>query len=222
MRRLRLSILAVFHAFMCSALIYFGSIESAIFRYGPVGDPLFRKNVLVDEFKVGITIYSTNRLMTSCVNELQSILQQWAASENRLAFANKCHTFSQQVLSTAPFNSLAWIVSATSSQQLGDMVAMNKALVTAQRIAPNEQWLAIGRYQLAVDNVGSLSDEAKSAYDSDLSLLAQSNFGVRAIAQRYVGNPDFREHITNIVSKLPEKTQKRFLNSVRTAIKNAN
>ena len=222
MRRKSYFFASVLHVAAFFVACYFGLIESSVLKYGPLQDQTFRKRVMDVPVGVGFSNYSENRLLSNCLNGLNAFDQKLATAPDKATFSGICKQYSKLIAEKSPFNSLAWTVAASSSQQIGDMVAMNTALVRAQRIAPNEQWLAIGRYQLAVDNVGSLSDEAKSAYDSDLALLAQSKFGVRAIAQRYVSNPDFREHIINIVSTLPEQTQKRFLNSVRAAVKNAN
>jgi len=212
-------------AWHLSALLfagYLGEVEGSVFQYGPVQDLTFRKRALESAVDIGYSYYSTNRFLNSCLNGLRSFEQQLATDADRDAFATICRQKSDRILRFAPFNPLASTVKATAAQQLGDFSDMNTSLAKGQRIAPNEQWLAIGRYQLAVENVGSLSAEAKIAYNADLALLAQSKFGVRAIAQRYVSDPDFRENITNIVSTLPDETQKRFLNSVRTVLKNAN
>ena len=218
MRRMIYLVMMFIHLSVCLVFGFFGLKETAIFSYGPAGDPGFRQRVMDGAVDLGYSHYSTSRLLSNCISGLQSFAQQLATKDDQAAYSNKCKDFSEDVIQNSPFNSLAWTVTAISAQQNGDSTAMNTSLVHAQQTAPNEQWLAIYRYQLAVDNVETLNPEAKIAYDADLALLAQSRFGVRAIANRYVNKPDFREHITDIVSKLPSDTQKRFLNSVRAVI----
>lgn len=222
MRRLFFFSLFLFHGCLASGISYLGLRESSVFNYGPERDPSFRERVLGGSVSTGISNYSSNRLLINCVSGLRSFRQRLAPIDNRDAFAGKCRTFAEQVRENAPLNSLSWVVTAISSQQIGDINAMNTGLVNSQRTAPNEQWLAIGRYHLSVEHAEALTPEAKSAYQADLALLAQSRFGVRAIAGRYVSNPEFREQITDIVSKLPSDTQNRFLNSIRAVMNNQN
>jgi hypothetical protein len=222
MRRTLFLLAAALHLCILVLVGNLAARESAIFDYGPVQDSGFRSKALTNTLDTGYSHYSAMRLMSSCASSLSSFEQQLARPQDQTAFAQKCKSFADAIIQTAPHHSFAWIVSAMSAQQAGDLGAMNAGLLKSQMIAPNEQWLAISRYQLASEHLDSLTPEAIAAYDADLALLAQSTFGVRAIAERYVSNPDFRDRITGIVSNLPNDTQRRFLNSVKTVIKNNN
>ena len=167
----------------------------------------------------GLSAYSKRQLLDSCFAIMKLPIYKLYPEERRHAFATQCRDNANTIAVTMPTNSVAWIISAMASAELGDIASMNTALVRSQRSAPNEQNIAEIRVDLAENHYAELSAETRDANQRDLALLASSYNGARTIAGRYIKDQAFRERITTVVSSMPADVQKRFLGNVRRAAK---
>jgi ATP/maltotriose-dependent transcriptional regulator MalT len=139
----------------------------------------------------------------------------------RMFALGHCWSFAAQTLEQMPSYSYGWYTLALFQLSLGDLESGLQSLSQSQRAGRNEQWVAERRVHLGELVLSELDPETRAGHDADLTMLAQSNRGVRSIAQRYIKNEEFRGRITAIVETLPEETQVRFVSRVRAAAREA-
>ena len=165
----------------------------------------------------GPSIASRRQFLSDCLEAMDGFFAVGQFPEDRAAVAQYCGTVAERIAKQSPTDALAWLVYARSRAEASDIVEMNSALLTSQRVSQNEQWIAELRVRLAEAQFAELSAEVAARHAADLALLVRSTRGIAAIAGRYVSVPAFRERIIAIVETLPEMDQQRFLNRVREA-----
>lgn len=163
------------------------------------------------------SVLGQRNLMQQCDASLRSRFSRRLPEEPRQRLQTNCLELADQVSAEAPSSTFAWYVGALAAAQLGDMSGFNSRHYRSQVAGPWEQWAAERRVDLAEDYFSDLDPQVLERHLGDLTLLAQSNRGVRSIASRYVSDPDFRERITLIVETLPQDIQQRFLSNVQRA-----
>jgi len=164
-----------------------------------------------------LSIYSNRFLLNDCLEAIAGPVGMAQPSGRRIAMLKNCQSLAENAASSNPTFALAWYIAAYSSAELKQYELFNYQLAAAQKTAPNEQWLATLRVNLAEDNLSRLSAEARAGNDADLKLLVRSRLGVASIASRYVAQTNFRERITSIVETMSNAEQTRFVNYVRAA-----
>ncbi len=209
--------LLLFHLALVGAGAAVGTIETRAYLAGgitPAGgfDELARG--IPDG---GVSVASRKLTLTRCLDAMASLVARVQPTARRRAVQRNCLQISDAFVVQEPTNSLAWYVGAFAAGALSDTVGMATRLGEAQRTGPSEQWLAQMRVELAEENYAVLPASVREGQDRDLTLLALSRDGVASIAQRYVGQVDFRSRITRLVEQLPQAEQQRFLGYVKQA-----
>lgn len=155
--------------------------------------------------------------INDCMQVTSGFFGRAQPTQRRSAAVENCALLADRIIAGSPAHGYAWLLRATTAKEYGVWSQFNNALFQSQRVNPSEQWLAELRVQLFEDHFENLSDAARRAEASDLTMLVQSRRGIRSIANRYVDNEAFRERITSIVEALPPEVQARFVNTVRHA-----
>lgn len=137
----------------------------------------------------------------------------------RIDMVSHCRAVADAIAASAPTTSLAWLVGARASSQLGDWSGFNDRLLRSQLTGPTEQWIAELRVGLSEDNHDRLDERTRASSERDLRMLIGSLSGIYALTQRYLDDPTFRERITAIVESMPEASQNRFLSVLRRQIR---
>lgn len=166
----------------------------------------------------GLGITSRSELLFSCQKTLRSeksleLRYMRNASFNELvAF---CREVAENIAKASPNFSMAWALATDAAARQLDWTNMNRYLVLSQHSAPNEQWIARYRFQIANDVVEHLTTEARKSYDQDLRLLILSNKGTPYLAQQYLLDPGFRKRLGTILSEMDEFEQRRFVETLQ-------
>jgi hypothetical protein len=168
----------------------------------------------------GAMVISLQDCITA-MNQSKSLEMLYVPAPDREALYSGCNDLASNVRAQSPANGLAWLAGAHASLLTGDLTGFNADLATSQMVTPTEQWIAEQRVQLAEDNLEKLDGAALAAHDADLHMLVSGGIGLRSLAQRYMRDEAFRQRIAAIVETMPLENQQRFLNSLRSAIRNA-
>ncbi len=179
----------------------------------------FYESILAGENTFGPSSYSKMLALKDCSYGLQPIVINIRGAENTARFAAVCLKTAAEITQTMPTNSYAWYVKAQAAVQLNDADNFRTSYLNSFLTGPHEQWITVQRVDLAENNFDKLTPDMLAAHEKDIALLALSSNGVRAIARRYVSDVNFRDRVTDIVAKLPDANQRRFLNLVRRAAK---
>jgi hypothetical protein len=161
--------------------------------------------------------YSKSAVLDACYATMGSTYAQAQPTPRWTALNEACRDIARGIIREVPDHAYGWLVLAQAAAGLGDAEALNAALVASRKDAPNEVWLASRRATLAQAHAAELSASAAAAYDADLRLLVSSKTGLRAVAQRYVEQPDFRARITAIVEHMSAEDQRRFVAGIHAA-----
>ena len=164
-----------------------------------------------------LSVLGQRYLLNDCMEAISGPAGMAQPTARRMVMLNECQSLAMDIVADTPGFALAWYIGALASLELGQFDKFNFQLAAAQQTAPNEQWLARLRVELAEKNLEHLTLEVRAGNDADLRLLVQSRLGVASIASRYVAQSNFRERITAIVETLGEEEQRRFVSFVRAA-----
>jgi len=171
-----------------------------------------------EDFSLGLSSYSRTLVMKDCFRIVLAYGDLDMIDAAARDIVRTCADRAGEIVADAPSNGFAWLTRAAASARLLKMEDFNLALRNSQLTAPNEQWIARYRVNLAETYFAQLSPAARKAEDADLRLLASSERGVKLIAQRYIASPDFRARITAVVETMPPERQMSFLRSVKRAM----
>lgn len=167
--------------------------------------------------KPGLSVASTRLVLDGCYDALQGVYGRLRPTAERRTVAEKCRDLVATTTTEMPSYSFAWYVGALAAVQLEQPAGLVDALRQSQLTGPTEQWLAELRVALAEDHFQQLPADVRSNNDNDLALLVVSDRGIASIARRYVDDPGFRERIADIVEKLSEHDQQRFISTIELA-----
>jgi len=171
-----------------------------------------------EDFALGLSSYSRTLVMKDCFRIVLAYSDLDMIDAAARGIVQTCADRAGEIVAEAPSNGFAWLTRAAASARLLRMEDFNLALRNSQLTAPNEQWIARYRVNLAETYFAQLNPAARKAEDADLRLLASSERGVKLIAQRYIASPDFRARITAVVETMPPQRQISFLRSVKRAM----
>lgn len=194
--------------------------EAPVLTYGDQQSLATTMAIVAGELGGGFSFYGQKRLMAACMQGMTGLWRTLASPEQRQAHARNCLGYALAYAEGTPVESFTWTVAAQASFILGDNEEMNRYLAFARRSAPNEQWLAGLRVNLAENARDILSESNRREHDQDLALMVMSRQGISSIAHRYWTDEPFRERITTIVERMPQEDQRRFVTSVRRATAN--
>lgn len=187
----------------------------------PVADIRVADDFRQRDFDFGLSSYSKILVLTDCFRVVRIYGASDMMDEAVRNVVTRCADQADDIVSTTPTDSFAWLVHAAASALLLDNENFNISLQKSQLTGPNEQWIARFRVNLAESNVSKLTPRTRQMEDADLGLLASSARGVKLIARRYISDPAFRARITAIVEKLPQDKQVIFLRTVKQSMNSA-
>lgn len=176
-----------------------------------------RINALQREPDIPPSIRSQYAILSSCDGLIGSVLVLTRPPAEQDSFLQACAAWAAAILRVSPANAFAAAVAAESWGGLKNGARFNEDLILAQRMAPNEGWLAALRVAIAERYIEMANATVLDAESADIALLASSYKGVEAIARRFVTTPAFRDRVTSAVETLPPDVQRRFLQSIRRA-----
>ena len=166
---------------------------------------------------IGMSTTSKRLVLDNCLDGVVAVHARTQPPEKRDRVAEECRSVVDEIVARTPAYSYAWYVGAVAASRLGDTKGVVDRLRQSQVTGPTEQWIAELRVGLAETYLADLPVDVRMQHDRDLALLVASDRGVRAIAARYVRDPDFRDRITTIVEQMPQRSQQRFLFNVQRA-----
>jgi len=165
----------------------------------------------------GLSIASARLVLDNCYDAITGVYGRAQPTSRREAVGANCLKQADAITHAMPTHSFAWFVGALAALQLDQAAGFTDRLRQSQVTGPTEQWIAELRVGLAEDHFDLLPDDVRERNDRDLGLLVVSDRGIASIAQRYVDDPAFRERITVIVERLPERDQQRFVSTIEAA-----
>jgi len=168
-------------------------------------------------YRAGPSILSKQLLLETCNEAIAGVYGRLQPTQERTIVLDRCRSYADGVVDQSPSLSFGWYVGALAAASLGDMAGFNARILRSQRTGPSEQWVAELRVRLVETNFGSADQAVLDRHAQDLRLLVRSPRGIASIAQRYVGDPSFRERVTQIVETMSETDQRRFVDTVRRA-----
>jgi hypothetical protein len=155
----------------------------------------------------GLSYASQQLVLGDCLRTLDGLYLRTRPPAERASMARACRTLASAATRATPTSSFAWYALARTAAVLGDVPAMNAALVTSGRTGPNELWLAVMRVDLAESLRPQLSPAAAALDDADLGLLIANRRGFDTIRARFVTDPAFRARLMQLVEQLPEASR---------------
>ncbi|MBN9308300.1 hypothetical protein [Devosia sp.] len=164
--------------------------------------------------KSGLSVASARYVLDGCFDATTSLRGRLQPTPLRRAIAGLCLAQADAITDRMPSYSYAWYIGALAAAALDDPPSLADRLRHSQQTGPTEQWIAELRVALAEDHLADLPADVRDLNERDLALLVRSTRGIASIAQRYVGDPAFRERITRIVETMPPDQQQRFVSSV--------
>lgn len=167
----------------------------------------------------GPSTQSRNLVLNDCLTALNSFYGLAQPSEERRRVTEQCREIAGDIAKQTPSMSLAWLVQATTGAERQDWASFNLDLQRSRFTAPNEEWLAALRVDLAERHLADLDAKSQADHRDDLRLMAQSTAGAAALAERYVAFPDFRDRVTPLIGDLSPNVQRAFLAAVTEAHK---
>ena len=212
-------------ALACGLLVAISAwamVEEGAALSWPGRDDLSRARGLADKDAIpGLAIATQRQVLNTCYR-LYYFRPQFdfllLPDEERRTIAMSCERLAGAAGEQNPFFSFAFMVRAFAAADLDHVDVLNDSIVRSQAAAPNEQWIAIPRVQIAADRVADLSDEALAAHQQDLRLLASNYIGTGVLAKRYAADEDFRERIVSVVETMAPVQQRTFLRRVEEAL----
>ncbi len=169
------------------------------------------------EIKLGLSIYSNHLELDDCLEALAKPFGMAQPTVRRKKIFSSCQDLALNIVNMNPSYSYAWFIAAFSSVGLGQYEDFNYQLEQSQNTAPNAQWLAELRVNLAERHKDNLVPSTQRGQERDLILLVKSKRGVANIARRYVSDISFRQRIILLVEVLPEDEQAKFVRNVKEA-----
>jgi hypothetical protein len=169
----------------------------------------------------GPSIASERLVLDNCVRTISSLYARLQPSARKAEVSTNCLKAADTIAKQNPSSSYAWYVGALTSALTHDTPGLNARLLQSQETGATEQWIAELRVPLAEDHLADLTPDVRANHDRDLRMLVATVRGIDSIAERYVGQTDFRERITAIVETMPEGDQRRFVSQVGAAAQRA-
>lgn len=179
-------------------------------------------NMTTPSSLAALSILSQNEALLNCADSLRgldSLTALYLSEVQRARIVPNCLALTNHVIEQTPSHSYALFVRALTASVLSDWPAMSADLALSERTGPTEQWIGEQRVLLAAMFPEQLGGQARLTNDADLAMLVRSDRGIKAIAARYLSDAGFREHITEIVERLPAVDQQRFIDTVRRALR---
>jgi hypothetical protein len=189
--------------------------EAAPYLLGGVGSEQRFESILAGELRPASSRWSKDLFLNDCLTIPRSVYGLLRPSEAKLAFAESCRVAATAITAEVPVYSLAWLVSARSAGELGDLAFTRAAIQQARRTAPDVQWLAARRTSI-LDQYTDLSErESDAGYTADLLVMLRGPEATRELAGRYLRNEELRAILTKAAELSDPDRQRAFLGEVR-------
>ncbi len=153
--------------------------------------------------------------LETCLAALTDLVTLLQPVEKRKRVAQHCLTFANGVLEHSPALSIAQLVKAIASQEIGDVASSRQALLLSEMVAGNRISNAQHRAARWIRQFSNLSDQELAALRRDLARIGDNIQGVRWLAGAYVSNPSLRPIFTQVMKAKPSNVQSDFLSFVR-------
>lgn len=174
--------------------------------------------LLSKSFEPASSKWSRDLYLDDCIEVPRTFVARAQPASVRKRMLGICLQTAQRLTQATPASSKAWLVVATTSAELGDLVTMRSALVMSKRTAPNIQWYADRRSRLYEANPSELDATTRGDYESDLAVLAAGEEGIKVLAQRYARRPELRDTYIRIVETASPGQKQAFLNRVKVEL----
>lgn len=181
-----------------------------------VGDRQKFEAIITGAFEPASSKWSRDLYLDDCLEVPRSIYALAQPTAMRKRMLETCRDNARQVLQTTPNASNAWLVLATTSAALKDFPTMRSALAMSRRTAPNLQWLADRRSQLAEENVAELDDAGRADYERDIEVLVSGDLGIAVLAQRYALHREVRDTYIRLLDTASAERKQLFLAKVKS------
>ncbi len=206
---------AVGGAVLCGLSLQHLWDESAPYLLGGVGAEQRFESILTGDLRPASSRWSKDLFLNDCLTIPRSVYGLLRPSEAKLAFAETCRVAASAITATSPVYSLAWMVSARSAGELGDLALARSAMQQARRTAPDVQWLA-ARRTFILDQYFELSErESDTGYLADLKVMLRGPEATRELAGRYLRRAELRGILTRAAELSDPDRQRAFLGEVR-------
>lgn len=159
--------------------------------------------------------------LKDCVQINTTVFAKAQPTAKWAAMNASCALQARNMLSRSPTYAGAWLVLASIEASAGEASEFRTALRKAYASAPRVHWVAEVRADLAEKYAPLLEAVDQQNWDSDLGTLLESGIGTRMLARKYARFPDLRERLIRVVERAPAALQRRFLNAVDEASRNA-
>ncbi|ODT72408.1 MAG: hypothetical protein ABS75_04710 [Pelagibacterium sp. SCN 63-23] len=208
---------------LCFAAAAYAAVQefSGFLRFGTTVERIQQINA---DTPTGLSTSSMAMVLNDCsraVTYARSLEFRYLGEQATRTIFEVCEAKVGAITALSPTNSLAWLTSARLAGQSGNLERLNSDLANSRLVAPNEQWLADLRIELAETYLSDLSAENRAGHDQDLRLMIISGVGLGKMAARYIRHEDFRDRITAIVETVPAFNQNKFINSLNRILRNA-
>ncbi|MDV3253196.1 hypothetical protein DevBK_17800 [Devosia sp. BK] len=161
----------------------------------------------------GLSLQAQRLILDDCVATLLPLVGT-ALNEETEKVRVSCQSLAEGLLRDAPLFSYAWFGLAVTQAFDGASADFQHSLAQSQLTTANQWAMASLRLALAYPFWSTLPPELQSQLGADIVVLAHSGPGREWLAQRYAGNPDFREDITANLEKAPPNLQRAFVRAV--------
>ena len=193
-------------------------IESAVLTYGGAENAVLQDDIFNGTVSQGYSAYADQRLLSACLAGMTGVRKLANTADDNARFAARCMSLADAAIARVPDASFAWCVKAQASALIGDFAAMNNALRKSRELGKYEGWIAQNRNLIAEENFANLDPDARAGNDADLALMATSSAGIFAISRLYRQDPEFRDRMSRIASKLPPDAQDRFVYELKRGL----
>jgi hypothetical protein len=157
--------------------------------------------------------------LETCLTTLKELIRISPPRAPLIADVDRgCLKIGESIAAEAPASSNAWFLAATEAARLGDNERMKRYLMVSYRTGPTEEWIAERRGLFGYRIADHLDADLRASIDGDLALMLRTNSGVQLLAERYVSDPDIRQHLADIAAKLDARTQHDFYEYVKGAV----
>ena len=157
--------------------------------------------------------------LETCIAAMTDLVTLLQPSEARQKVAQNCVTFANGVLEKSPALSMAQLVTAIGSMEIGDVQASRQSLLLSEAAAGNSIPNAQRRAALWIGQFASLSNQEVAALSRDLSRIGDDSQGVQWLAGAYVSNPSLRPILQQVMQAKPSNAQAEFFNVIRNMVK---
>ena len=205
----------------CSLFALAHEYPAVIFSQLETGDMIVRlaEGPAFAPVALPMTWTGQKEVLEACIQLQASLLISLQPSDIKNNVLRGCDDFAKRATIWTPTFAMGFLVQAQTANKFDDDSASNAAFTRSRAFAPLEGWQALRRVDLGMQRQDRLDPAARNALDQDLSFLMGTGFGLAAIAQHYVANPDHRAWIEARIAALPNNALNRFLSDLRQAAK---